>query len=57
MGLSFIPLYRFMGPLAMPILFLMFIWGTVRLVVTIIIQSFTMHLPFEGSRLWMLGAF
>ncbi len=31
MGLSFIPLYRFMGPLAMPILFLIFIWGTVRL--------------------------
>jgi hypothetical protein len=31
MGLSFIPHYLIVGPLAMTILFLMFIWGLVRL--------------------------
>jgi hypothetical protein len=42
-GLSFIHLYWIVGPLAVSILFLMFIWGLVRLVVTIIMQAITIY--------------
>jgi hypothetical protein len=56
MGLSFIPLYRIVGPLAISILFLMFIWGLVRLVVTVIMQAIAIYRT-RGAGLWMLGAF
>jgi hypothetical protein len=56
MGLSFSPLYRIMGPLKVSILFLMFIWGLVRQVVTIIMRAIAIY-ETKGAGLWMLGAF
>jgi hypothetical protein len=55
-GLSFIPLYRIVGPLAVSILFLMFISGLVRLVVTIIMRAIAIYRA-RGAGLWMLRAF
>jgi hypothetical protein len=45
-----------MGPLNVSILFLMFIWGLVRWVVTIIMQAIAIY-ETKGAGLWMLGAF
>ncbi len=56
MGLSFSPLYRIMGPLNVSILFLMFIWGLVRRLVTIIMRAIAIYKT-KGAGLWMLGAF
>jgi hypothetical protein len=55
-GLSFIPFYWIMGPLAMTIPFLIFIRGLVRLVVTIIMLAFAIY-RLRWAGLWMLGAF
>jgi hypothetical protein len=53
-GLSFIPLYLTVGPLAMFIMLLIFIWGLVILVVTIIIRGPSLSTDYEklGCGCW-----
>jgi hypothetical protein len=54
--LSLVPLYRIVGPTAVTILFLMFIWGVVKLVFTIIMSAIPIYWT-RGAGLWILGAF
>jgi hypothetical protein len=54
-GLSFIPLYWVLGPATATILFLMFAWGFVRLVVTILMRAFAIY-RMKGAGVWILGA-
>ena len=54
-GLSFIPLYWILGPATATILFLMFTWGLVRLVVTILMRAYAIY-RMRGAGLWILGA-
>ena len=55
-GLSLVPLYRIVGPTAVTLLFLMFFWGMVRLVFTIIMRAIAIYRA-RGAGLWILGAF
>jgi len=50
-----IPLYWILGPAAVTLLFLMFLWGFVKLVVTIFMWDFTMY-RMRGAGVWILGA-
>ncbi len=55
-GLSLVPLYSIVGPTAVTLLFLMFFWGVVRLVFTIIMRAIAIYRA-RGAGLWILGAF
>jgi hypothetical protein len=52
-GLSFISRYQIVGLLTMSTLFLMFIWGLVMLVVTIITWAFAIYQS-RGAQCWEL---
>ncbi len=50
-GLSLVPLYRIVGPRGVTLLFLMFFWGVVRLVFTIIMRAIAIYRA-RGAGLW-----
>ena len=55
MGLSFIPLYRIMGPLLMTIILVLFVWSLLRVLVTISMRAYAIHRA-KGVGMWLLGA-
>ena len=54
-GISFIPLYRIMGPLSMTVILILFIWSLLRLLVTIATRAYAIFRA-KGTGMWLLGA-
>ena len=54
-GMSFIPLYRIIGPLSMMIILILFIWSLLRMLVTIAMKAYTIYHS-KGAGVWLLGA-
>ncbi|OBQ34767.1 MAG: hypothetical protein AN484_26530, partial [Aphanizomenon flos-aquae WA102] len=55
-GMSLIPLYRFIGPAAITIIFVLFLVGLIRLVLTLIIRAYTI-IRVRGPGVWLIAAF
>ncbi|OBQ32271.1 MAG: hypothetical protein AN484_28100, partial [Aphanizomenon flos-aquae WA102] len=53
-GMSLIPLYRFIGPAAITVIFVLFLVGLVRLVPTIIIRAYPLS-TLRGPVVWLLA--
>ena len=54
-GLSFIPLYRVLGPLSMTVILVLFVWSLLRVLVTIAMRAYAIHRA-KGVGMWLLGA-
>jgi hypothetical protein len=54
-GMSLIPLYRFIGPAAITIIFILFLVGLIRLVLTVVIRAITI-VRLRGPGIWLIGA-
>ena len=54
-GLSFIPLYRFFGPVSMMLILIFFIIGALRICVTLIVRTIIIART-KGCGIWILAA-
>jgi hypothetical protein len=54
-GMSLIPLYRFIGPAAITIIFVLFLVGVIRLTLTVIVRAIAIF-RVRGPGVWLLGA-
>ncbi len=52
-GMSFIPLYRFLGPMPMTVLLIFFVVGIVRISITVVIHA-VIVIRAKGYRPWIL---
>ncbi len=54
-GMSFIPLYRIIGPLSATIILILFIWSLLRMVTTVAVRAYAIYQE-RGPGVWLLGA-
>ena len=55
MGMSFIPLYRFFGPMSMSVLMILFVVGIVRITITVVVRAVIL-VRARGCGPWVLGS-
>jgi hypothetical protein len=55
-GLSFIPLYRIIGPASMIVIFILFFVGVTRLVITVLFRAIVLGRT-KGCGYWIMAAF